>query len=231
MPSALQISCITKHYYPETHDNFKQLCSKLNIAFSETNEATCCGLPYFDRGELKAAKNIAEYNLQVFGQNDLICNNSKCLNCYQIQYPKIFNNTVSHNSATHLAKNSKGLNTLFEKLNSKHLESLSGHYFLVKDCCRTEWINSLVNQMTKCTWTLPTLKNTCCGAGSSMASESPEVAKDLSKILISEFEQSGAIAMVFEDDICRKQVDITANTIGIPVKTINIVDLLMQNHK
>jgi len=231
MPSALQISCITKHYYPETHDNFKQLCSTLNIAFSETNEATCCGLPYFDRGELKAAKNIAEYNLQVFGQNDLICNNSKCLNCYQIQYPKIFNNTVSHNNATHLAKNSKGLNTLFEKLNSKHLESLSGHYFLVKDCCRTEWINSLVNQMTKCTWTLPTLKNTCCGAGSSMASESPEVAKDLSKILISEFEQSGAIAMVFEDDICRKQVDITANTIGIPVKTINIVDLLMQNHK
>jgi Fe-S oxidoreductase len=130
-----------------------------------------------------------------------------------------------------LAKNSKGLNTLFEKLNSKQLESLSGHYFLVKDCCRTEWIISLVNQMTQCTWTLPTLKNTCCGAGSSMASENPELARDLSKILISEFEQSGAIAMVFEDDICRKQVDIAANASGIPVKTMNIVDLLMQNQK
>ena len=231
MPSALQISCITKHYYPETHDNFKKLCSTLNLTFTEANEATCCGLPYFDRGELKAAKNIAEYNLKVFGQNDLICNNSKCLNCYQNQYPKIFNNTVSHNNATHLAKNSKGLNTLVDKLNSKHLESISGHYFLVKDCCRAEWINALVDKMVQCTWTMPALNNTCCGAGSSMPSENPELAREMSKILISEFEKSGAIAMVFEDDICRKQVDIAANATGIPVKTMNIVDLLMQNHK
>ena len=37
--------------------------------------------------------------------------------------------------------------------------------------------------------------------------------------------------MVFEDDICRKQVDIAANVSGIPVKTMNLIDLLMQNQK
>lgn len=231
MPSALQISCITKHYYPETLDNFKKLCSILNLTYTEPSEATCCGLPYFDKGELKAAKNIAEYNLQVFGQNDIICNNSKCLNCYQIQYPKIFNNTVSHNNATHLAKNSKGINTLLPQISAKHLESISGHYFLVKDCCRAEWINSFIQKIPNCTWTLPALNNTCCGAGTSMAAENPEIARELSKTLISEFEKSGAIAMVFEDDICRKQVDISANATGIPVKTMNIIDLLMLNHQ
>lgn len=229
MPSALQISCITKHYYPETLDNFKKLCSILNIKYTETNEATCCGLPYFDRGELKAAKTIAEYNLQVFGQNDLVCNSSKCLNCYQIQYPKIFNNTVSHNNATHLAKNSSGINSLMQQISQDTLSAITGHYFLIKECCRTEWIGEFSKKMENCTWTFPNLINTCCGAGASMASENTELSRQMGKILIAEFEKSDAIAMVFEDDICRKQIDIVANASGIPVKTMNIIDLLMQN--
>ena len=64
-----------------------------------------------------------------------------------------------------------------------------------------------------------------------MASENTELSRQLGKTLISEFEKSGAIAMVFEDDICRKQVDIAANVSGIPVKTMNLIDLLMQNQK
>ena len=231
MPSVLQISCITKHYYPETLENFKKLCSILNIKYTETNEATCCGLPYFDRGELKAAKTIAEYNLQVFGQNNLVCNSSKCLNCYQIQYPKVFNNTVSHNHATHLAKNSTGINSLLQQISMNTLETISGHYFLVKDCCNAEWLGELSGKMKNCSWTYPILKNTCCGAAASMASENTELSRQLGKTLISEFEKSGAIAMVFEDDICRKQVDIAANVSGIPVKTMNLIDLLMQNQK
>lgn len=231
MPSSLQISCVTKHYFPETSDNFRKLCGMLNIDFTEPSSSTCCGLPYFEKGELKAAKNIAEYNLQVFAPNNLLCSNSKCLNCYQIQYPKIFNNTVSHNNATHLAKNSQGLNTMALQLNSHFLETIKGHYFLVKDCCSSDWINGLTTKMNACVWVFPALSATCCGAGASLASENNEMARQLSKNLIIEFEKSGAEAMVFEDDICRKQLEIVAQSSGIPVKTLNIIDVLMQNQK
>lgn len=229
MANVLQISCVTHHYYPETSDNFKKLCRHLNLSFQENNESTCCGLPYFEKGELKAAKTLAEYNLQIYGNNEIICSNAKCLNCYEIQYPKVFNNTVSHNSATQLAKNSKGLGSLFQKLKEETLSKIKGHYFVVKECQCNQALNEVLNRMPLCLFSYPALQTACCGAAGSMASENTELARALGKNLILEFEKSGADAMLFEDDICRKHIDIVANNSGIPVKTLHIIDLIAQN--
>jgi hypothetical protein len=56
------------------------------------------------------------------------------------------------------------------------------------------------------------------------------LAGKMSEKLIEDFISSGAEAMVFEDDICRKQVDLVAAGTGNQVKTLNIIDLLMSNH-
>lgn len=85
--------------------------------------------------------------------------------------------------------------------------------------------------MSACNFILPLLGAACCGAGTSMPASSPSIASQMSSKLIDEFLASGAEAMVFEDDICRKQVDIVALNKSLQVKTMNIIDLIMQNSK
>ncbi len=229
MSIALQISCITRHYYPQTLDNLKKMCSLAGINAGINEKITCCGLPYFEKGELKAAKAIGEMNLQNSGHESLICASPKCHSVYTQKYPKIFNNTVSHNTAVHLAKNSSSLSRITDNLPDQFLQSVEGNFFLLRDCCSFSDLNKTTARMTACNFILPLLGAACCGAGTSMPSSSPSIAAQMSSKLIDEFLASGAEAMVFEDDICRKQVDIVALSKSLPVKTMNIIDLIMQN--
>lgn len=230
MSIALQIPCITRHYYPGTLDKLKQLCLLAGFEIVTRDHGTCCGLPYFEKGELKAAKTIGEYNLSVFGQDHLICSSSKCHSSYTLKYPKIFNNTVSHNTAVGLAKNTLCLADVTDKLSDATVETVKGHYFMVKDCCSPLNTERITNRLTNCTWSVPAMHSTCCGAGTSMPSANHGLAGKMSEKLIENFLSSGADAMVFEDDICRKQVDLVSAASGQPVPTLNIIDLLMQNH-
>lgn len=230
MSIALQIPCITRHFYPGTLDKLKQLCALAGFEIAIREQGTCCGLPYFEKGELKAAKSIGEYNLSVFGPDQLICGSTKCHSVYTLKYPKIFNNTVSHNTAVALAKSTLSLADVADKLPDASVEAIAGHYFLVNDCCSSQQSGRITGRLINCRWTMPALHSTCCGAGTSMPAAAHDLAGKMSAKLIEDFLSSGAEAMVFEDDICRKQIDLAAAGAGNQIKTMNIIDLLMSNH-
>jgi Fe-S oxidoreductase len=61
----LQIPCVMFHYFPDTVKNLELLCQSAGLQYSIPDNQTCCGLPYFEKGELKSAKAIAEYNLAI----------------------------------------------------------------------------------------------------------------------------------------------------------------------
>jgi Fe-S oxidoreductase len=229
MSFALQLSCVTRHYYPATVENLKKLCAILSIEYQEIEDATCCGLPYFEKGELKTAKTIGSQNLNLYENKKILSCSTKCESVLTHKYPKLFNNTVSHNQAVQLAKNTSGLSALFEKLPVEYWESIHGNYFLVENCCSNVWLKKFTSIAKNCEWSFPQIHVTCCGAGTSLPTYNQDLSANLSKILLDDFALSGADFMVFEDDICRKQVDIVAAKQNISIKTLNFIDFLMLN--
>lgn len=226
MAYALQIPCVTMHYFPDTVESIQKLCQSAGFQASIPETSTCCGLPYFEKGELLQAKSIGEYNLSIFGQNNVISISPKCHNTYSQQYPDIFNNTVSHNDATHLARHLIHLIDLLSNIPKEKFKPLKGHYFYVRECCRAQEfdVNSL--NLTGINWTFSSLSPTCCGAGSSLPVNNKELSIKMAQALISDFKNSGAEAMVFEDDICRQHLINTANISQETISTFHLIDII-----
>jgi len=218
-----------QHFFPETMANLIKLCANAKYTVSIPENQTCCGLPYFEKGELKAAKSIGEYNLNVFGQDQLISGSPKCQDAYTSKYPKIFNNTVSHNESVALAKNAVSLDTLFAKLTLNNIQSVKGSYYFVPDCKSSgKDTQALMDKFKSCTWVLPKLHATCCGAGTCMPITNKEYAFKMALTLLNEATEAKADFIITQDDICRKHMENVAKAHHIEIKTLNIIDLFAQ---
>lgn len=226
MAYALRIPCVTVHFFPQTAENMLKLCRLSGIEVRVPDNAGCCGLPYFEKGELKIAKTIGEANLAVAGQDDQICLDIKCRHTFEFHYPKIFNNTVSHNATMQMVKQIKGLEFILDKLNLDKIKHIQGSYFFVRECCQTSQTFNSSQLLSKVNWHYPFMQFTCCGAGSSMPTSNKSLSDQMALSLIDEFTATGASAMVFEDDICRKHVENVASARQITIQTLNIIDLI-----
>ncbi len=226
MAYALQTPCVTMHYFPETVESIQKLCQSAGYQVSIPESATCCGLPYFEKGELLQAKSIGEYNLSVYGQNNVISISPKCHNTLSNHYPDIFNNTVSHNDATHLARHLVSLKELLAKIPKEKLKPIKGHYFYVRECCSADEFDLSSLGLSGLTWQYSILSPTCCGAGASLPVSNKELSIKMAQALIDDFKASGAEAMVFEDDICRQHLLNTSNASQTPITTFHLVDII-----
>jgi Fe-S oxidoreductase len=227
MPLELHIPCITSHFFPKTAENIKKLCEFAGLNFILNENATCCGMPFFEKGELKSAKLVGEYNLKTINNNALVCVSPKCHLSYSHHYPKIFNNTVSHNSAVAVSKNISGLEDVIKRLNAEQLAQMSGSYFIVQECCQTYSSMKMFPESETLKWSKPKMSVYCCGAGTSFPSTGSKISHEMALGLIHEFQESGAQAMVFEDDICRKHIHNVAEKEKISINSANIIDLIV----
>lgn len=226
MSFALQIPCVMQHFFPETMANLIKLCANAKYTVSVPANQTCCGLPYFEKGELKAAKSIGEYNLSVFSNTHMICGSQKCFDTFSLKYPKIFNNTVSHNESVTLSKSTIKLETLFSELSLSNAKAINGTYYLVKNCQSQSMVD--LSRLTEARWILPKLHSTCCGAGTCMPVTNGEYASKMALTLISEAVEQKADYIVTMDDICRKHIMNVAAQNQVDIKTLHIIDLFAQ---
>lgn len=226
MAYALQIPCITRHYFPDTVESIKKLCQAAGFQSNVPEGATCCGLPYFEKGELLQAKSIGEYNLSVYGQNQVLSLSPKCCNTLSHHYPDIFNNTVSHNEATQLARHLISLPELLKKIAPERFKTIKAQYFFVSECCQSERLNPENIGIPGITWLYSTLHPTCCGAGTSLPVSDHHLSIKMALALLDSFKASGAEAIVFEDDICRKHVLNAAASAQIELTHFHITDII-----
>jgi L-lactate dehydrogenase complex protein LldE len=226
MSFALQIPCIMQHFFPETMANLIKLCANAKYTVTIPENQTCCGLPYFEKGELKTAKSIGEYNLSLFAQNQLISGSPKCCDTFMAKYPKIFNNTVSHNESVNLSKHIVSLYDLFEKLSLNNVKAVKSSYYFVPNCQpANEGSKSLAAKFPHSTWFFPKLQATCCGAGTCMPTTNKDYAFKMALNLINESIESKADFIVTEDDICRKHLQNVAKEHQLEIQTLHIIDL------
>jgi Fe-S oxidoreductase len=224
MTKVCHIACITQHYYPDTIKHYELIMKHLGIEWQINETLTCCGLPYFEKGELSAAKTIAEQHLSNLNQVDLICHSSKCQATFSEHYHHIFNNTALHLEANAMIKRVKSIYDILPAL-LPQLKSDIAHYYWAGNCCQSS-ANQFYHQLQGIKWSEAPMGTSCCGAGTSLAAIDPLLSSDLSEQMVNDFKQSGATCMVFEDDICRKQIDAVAQSKGISIATYNLIDII-----
>lgn len=225
MSFALQIPCVTQHFFPETMENLVKLCQHAKFTISIPDKQTCCGLPYFEKGEIKTAKAIGEYNLGVFGGTNVICGSPKCQDTFSQKYPKIFNNTVSHNESVSLARNTSGLSALFGKLSLANAGDIRGKYFVVQHCQSRLVTREQLESFANCEWIYPELEHGCCGAGTCMPTSNKELSYRMGLNLLRQATGANADYIVTMDDICRRHLINVATENNLPVKTLHIIDI------
>ncbi|MDI1234607.1 MAG: (Fe-S)-binding protein [bacterium] len=225
MSLVVQIPCVLFHNFPETVENLKRLCNAIQLPFSIPENQTCCGLPYFGKGEQKAAKTISEYNLTIFGNHEILSPSLKCENTYTISYPKILNNTVSHVQCMKMASATKGLDFLFSKIKLSKADFDKKHYFFIADCAdqgflQKEWLKPF----GRAQFSFPKLENTCCGAGFCLPSLNHEEAGKMTNNLIQQAIESGADTILASNEICLQQIRNNLPN-SITLNAMHLIDL------
>lgn len=100
------IPCFVDQFYPQTALNMVKVLEKLGCAVNYNPEQTCCGQPAYNGGFVEEAKEVGEKFIREF-QNDryIVTPSASCAGMVKNYYPKMFHNSVMHNSCKQVQKN------------------------------------------------------------------------------------------------------------------------------
>lgn len=100
------IPCFVDQFYPQTALNMVKVLEKLGCAVNYNPEQTCCGQPAYNGGFVDEAKEVGEKFIREF-QNDryIVTPSASCAGMVKNYYPKMFHNSVMHNSCKQVQKN------------------------------------------------------------------------------------------------------------------------------
>jgi Fe-S oxidoreductase len=130
----IQIPCVTRLFFPETSEKLIQLVKSIDSQYQIIENDTCCGLPFFEKGDLKNAKKTGEFQLKNLQNNTVMSCGKRCSETFHKHYTQLFNNTVSHNEAIAFSKQVIDFNNLIEQLKISNSDKIQGAYFYIFDC-------------------------------------------------------------------------------------------------
>jgi Fe-S oxidoreductase len=178
--------CLTKYVAKDLEENYKKILNKIGIDFITLKDLEfCCGNPVLNAGHEKEAKELAEKNFKLFkerGVKKIISSCPSCFHMFKTNYPNLvegWNIQVEHITQTISEAIKKG------KINPKKLNTdLTYH-----DPChlgRYEGIYNEPREILKISGNLKEMKLTknysfCCGAGSGVKSNYPELANSIAR--------------------------------------------------
>lgn len=226
MLQSIQIPCITKHYFPATVQSYMKVANAIYPDAKQLDNFTCCGLPFFEKGELGAAKKTGEHNLKIINGNYLSCS-EKCFHTFTYHNPKLFNNTLVHNEVINFAKRGE---FIYEKLSPAIIENCKkakGTFFFIGNC-ETKNEKLILNAFKNIEWKMPQPSPNCCGAGACLPTLNFEISEKMALSIIEQFQQSGAEALVFSEDLCRQHILNIARKNGLELETKNIIDMIAE---
>jgi L-lactate dehydrogenase complex protein LldE len=225
----IQIPCVTRLFFPETSEKLIQLVKSIDSQYQIIENDTCCGLPFFEKGDLKNAKKTGEFQLKNLQNNTVISCGKRCSETFQKHYTQLFNNTVSHNEAIAFSKQVTDFNNLIEQLKINNADKITGTYFYIFDCYgdlpqQEKWLNLF----SKVEWHTSSLKKTCCGAGTCLPVSNQELSFKLAEELANQIIELNISNVVFADDICRFHFMNYCKSKQLTLNCVHIIDLLHQ---
>ncbi|MBU2638684.1 MAG: (Fe-S)-binding protein [Nanoarchaeota archaeon] len=211
--------CLTKFAAKEIGEKYQKVFRKLGIDFIMLpNVELCCGSPVISGGHADVAKEIAVKNFQIFkdhGVKKIITNCPGCFKVFSKNYPLLvpeWDIEVEHATVTLLKE--------FEKNKPKVTKKITATYHdpchLAKHCGITEEPRKLLALLGVELKEMPLSKMDafCCGGGSSVKSNYPELAKSVAKERL-EMAKEAANIVITPCPMCFKHMDENAEGINV----------------
>lgn len=200
--------CLTKFVGKDIEKNYKKILSKIGVDFITLRDLeVCCGSPILNAGYNEEAKKLAKKNLQVFKDHSVQKIVTACPACFRMfskEYPKMveawdievehITQTISKAISSGKYKPRKNESTVTYH-DPCHLGRHSGIYDEPRQILKATGANLKEMRLSK-------EYAFCCGAGSGVKSNFPELANASSKERVQMAKETKAKCLVTTCPMC-----------------------------
>jgi L-lactate dehydrogenase complex protein LldE len=233
------IPCFIDQFYPKTAENFVSILDKAGCDVNYNPEQTCCGQPAFNSGYWKEAKTVATKFLNDFGSADIIvAPSASCTGFIRNYYHKLF-----EEESELLEQSNQIRKRVFEfsdfLVNHLHVTDIGAefrHKVTFHDSCaglREYGIKEEPRELLDAVKGLQLIEmeklETCCGFGGTFAAKFHHISTAMTEQKVEQAVKTGAEYIVSTEASCLMNMEAYIKKQNLPIKTIHLVDLLMQS--
>lgn len=233
------IPCFIDQFYPETAKNFVSILEKTGCDVKYNPEQTCCGQPAFNSGYWKEAKTVATKFLNDFeGADIIVAPSASCTGFVRNYYHKLFEEDQDLLERSHEIRK-----RVFEfsdfMVNHLKVTDLSiefNHKVTFHDSCaglREYGIKEEPRKLLEAVKGLELIEmdklDSCCGFGGSFAAKFHNISSAMTEQKVEHALKTGAEYIISTEASCLMNMDAYIKKQKLPIKTIHLVDLLVQS--
>ena len=235
MKVQLFIPCFIDQLYPQTAFNMVKVLEKACCEVEYNTNQTCCGQPAFNAGFLDEARAVAGKFIQDFDTVDyIVAPSASCVGFVRNYYPKLFENTSSHNKVKSLGKRvyefTEFLTDILKidnygaslKAKATYHDSCAA----LRECKIKQGPRNLLSHVKGLELVEMNDNETCCGFGGTFSVKFEPISIGMADQKVQNALATGAEYIISTDLSCLMQLDGYIKTKGFPLKTMHIADVL-----
>ena len=235
MKVQLFIPCFIDQLYPQTAFNMVKVLEKACCEVEYNTNQTCCGQPAFNAGFLDEARAVAGKFIQDFDTVDyIVAPSASCVGFVRNYYPKLFENTSSHNKVKGLGKRiyefTEFLTDVLKidnygaslKAKATYHDSCAA----LRECKIKQGPRNLLSHVKGLELVEMNDNETCCGFGGTFSVKFEPISIGMADQKVQNALATGAEYIISTDLSCLMQLDGYIKTKGFSLKTMHIADVL-----
>jgi len=212
-----------------------KVLEKASCEVAYNTNQTCCGQPAFNAGFVDEARSVATKFLADFDTVDyIVAPSASCVGFVRNYYPKLFENTVSHNKVKGLGKRvyefTEFLTDVLKIENYGAILNAKATYHdscaALRECKIKEGPRKLLSHVKGLEIVEMADNETCCGFGGTFSVKFEPISIGMADQKVHNALATGAEYIISTDLSCLMQLDGYIKTKGFPLKTMHIADVL-----
>jgi len=233
----LFIPCFVDQLFPQTGMNMVKILERLGHTVDFPEAQTCCGQPPFNSGYWDEARAVAERQMSVFRNAEIVVISSgSCGAMVKVFYPELFHGHSHEAEAKALAaKTFEFSDFLVNKLGVLDVGARFPGRATFHDGChglRELGLKKPPRQLLQHVRGLELIEmkeaETCCGFGGTFAVKFPTISTAMGEVKCASAAETGADFVISNDSSCLMQIRGILDKQGNPLKTLHLADVLAQ---
>jgi L-lactate dehydrogenase complex protein LldE len=235
MKVQLFIPCFIDQLYPQTAFNMIRVLEKACCEVQYNTNQTCCGQPAFNAGFWDESRAVCSKFIKDFeGADYIVAPSASCVGFIRNYYPKLFENSSSHNAVKEMGKRSyeftEFLTDVVKIENFGAVLNARATYHdscaALRECKIKEGPRRLLSQVKGLELVEMNDVETCCGFGGTFAVKFESISLGMADQKISNALATGAEYIISTDLSCLMQLDGYIKGKAVALKTMHIADVL-----
>jgi L-lactate dehydrogenase complex protein LldE len=231
----LFIPCFVDQLYPQTAFNMVKVLEKACCDVHYNTNQTCCGQPAFNAGCWDESRTVCTKFLKDFDNADyIVAPSASCVGFIRNYYPKLFENSASHNQVKDLGKRTfEFTEFLVDVLKIENYGAelpIKATYHdscaALRECKIKEAPRKLLQHVKGLELVEMPDNETCCGFGGTFAVKFDAISIGMADQKANNALSVGADCIISTDLSCLMHLDGYIKEKQLPLSTMHIADVL-----